>query len=69
MKTSNFHRQTHLEDAARAVAGGAEQYLAGFARDITDSVAAERHRGLLESKLLDAQKLESLGILLRWHRA
>jgi two-component system, cell cycle sensor histidine kinase and response regulator CckA len=42
---------------------GGEQYLAGFAKDITDSVAAERHRGLLESKLLDAQKLESLGIL------
>jgi len=42
---------------------GGEQYLAGFAKDITDNVAAERHRGLLESKLLDAQKLESLGIL------
>jgi len=42
---------------------GGEQYLAGFAKDITESVAAERHRGLLESKLLDAQKLESLGIL------
>ena len=42
---------------------GGEQYLAGFARDVTDRVAAERHRGLLESKLLDAQKLESLGIL------
>ncbi len=42
---------------------GGEQYLAGFAKDITDRVAADRHRGLLESKLLDAQKLESLGIL------
>jgi len=42
---------------------GGEQYLAGFARDVTDRVAADRHRGLLESKLLDAQKLESLGIL------
>ena len=38
-------------------------YLAGFARDVTDRVAADRHRGVLESKLLDAQKLESLGIL------
>jgi signal transduction histidine kinase/CheY-like chemotaxis protein len=42
---------------------GGEQYLAGFAKDITDRVAGERHRGMLESKLLDAQKLESLGIL------
>jgi PAS domain S-box-containing protein len=42
---------------------GGQQYLAGFARDVTERVAAERHRGLLESKLLDAQKLESLGIL------
>src|SRR3954467_15139370 len=42
---------------------GGEQFLAGFAKDITERVAAERHRGLLESKLLDAQKLESLGIL------
>ena len=40
-----------------------EQYLLGFARDMTEDVAAARHRGLLESKLLDAQKLESLGIL------
>ena len=40
-----------------------EQYIAGFARDVTDRVAADRHRGQLESKLLDAQKLESLGIL------
>jgi len=40
-----------------------QQYLAGFARDVTENVAADRHRGLLESKLLDAQKLESLGIL------
>jgi two-component system, cell cycle sensor histidine kinase and response regulator CckA len=40
-----------------------EQYLAGFASDVTERLAAERHRGLLESKLLDAQKLESLGIL------
>jgi signal transduction histidine kinase/CheY-like chemotaxis protein len=42
---------------------GGEQYLAGFAHDITERVAADLHRGLLESKLLDAQKLESLGIL------
>ena len=42
---------------------GGEQYLAGFAHDVTERVAADRHRGLLESKLLDAQKLESLGIL------
>jgi PAS domain S-box-containing protein len=42
---------------------GGHQYLAGFARDVTERVAADRHRGLLESKLLDAQKLESLGIL------
>jgi two-component system cell cycle sensor histidine kinase/response regulator CckA len=42
---------------------GGQQYLAGFARDVTERVAAERHRGLLESKLLDAQKLESLGVL------
>src|SRR5882724_5046834 len=42
---------------------GGQQYLAGFARDVTERVAADRHRGLLESKLLDAQKLESLGIL------
>ena len=42
---------------------GGQQYLAGFARDVTDQVAAERHRGVLEGKLLDAQKLESLGIL------
>ena len=42
---------------------GGEQYLAGFAHDVTERVAAERHRGVLESKLLDAQKLESLGIL------
>src|SRR4051812_10731626 len=40
-----------------------EQYLAGFARDVTERVAADRHRGVLESKLLDAQKLESLGVL------
>jgi signal transduction histidine kinase len=39
------------------------QYLLGFARDVTEQLAAERHRGLLESKLLDAQKLESLGVL------
>jgi len=42
---------------------GAQSYLVGFARDVTDRVAAERHRGVLENKLLDAQKLESLGIL------
>ncbi len=42
---------------------GAQNYLVGFARDVTERVAADRHRGVLESKLLDAQKLESLGIL------
>jgi two-component system cell cycle sensor histidine kinase/response regulator CckA len=42
---------------------GAQNYVVGFARDVTDRVAADRHRGVLESKLVDAQKLESLGIL------
>ncbi len=42
---------------------GTQNYLVGFARDVTERVAADRHRGVLESKLLDAQKLESLGIL------
>jgi PAS domain S-box-containing protein len=41
----------------------AQNYIVCFARDVTDRVAADRHRGVLESKLLDAQKLESLGIL------
>jgi PAS domain S-box-containing protein len=42
---------------------GTQNYLVGFAHDVTDRVAADRHRGVLENKLLDAQKLESLGIL------
>ncbi len=40
-----------------------DDYLVGFARDVTERVAADQRRNALESKLLDAQKLESLGIL------
>jgi len=42
---------------------GGRVYLAGFARDVSDRVAADRHRGLLETQLVEAQKLESLGVL------
>ncbi|HEY8944893.1 MAG TPA: PAS domain-containing protein, partial [Polyangiaceae bacterium] len=42
---------------------GTADYLVGFARDVTERVAADERRNALESKLLDAQKLESLGIL------
>ncbi|RXK53242.1 response regulator [Oleiharenicola lentus] len=37
--------------------------LCGIATDITDRQAAEEHKRLLERKLLEAQKLESLGVL------
>jgi two-component system cell cycle sensor histidine kinase/response regulator CckA len=51
------HKFPLLDDAGKAYA------LCGIATDITDRKAAEEHRLGLERKLLEAQKLESLGVL------
>ncbi|MFZ5494413.1 MAG: CHASE domain-containing protein [Verrucomicrobiota bacterium] len=51
------HKFPLLDERGQAYA------LCGIATDITDRKAAEQHRLSLERKLLEAQKLESLGVL------
>ncbi len=51
------HRFPLLDEQGRPYA------ICGIASDITERQAAEEHKRLLERKLLEAQKLESLGVL------